>query len=139
MDKVRLDVLLAERGLVESRALAQRLVMAGQVRVDGQVELKASAAVLPEAQVRQAELATALARVDPGTLYAGAVQVLLHPSVRSLGPVFISQLERALIGAPLPLGQSVLLAWPQTVALLAGTSLLFALAYVVFQRREIRA
>jgi ABC-2 type transport system permease protein len=99
----------------------------------------AGPAIVPEAQVRQAELATALARVDPGTLYAGAVQVLLHPSVRSLGPVFISQLERALIGAPLPLGQSVLLAWPQTVALLAGTSLLFALAYVVFQRREIRA
>lgn len=38
--KVRLDVLLVERGLVESRAQAQRLVMAGQVRVNGQVALK---------------------------------------------------------------------------------------------------
>ena len=37
MHKFRLDILLVERGLAESRALAQRLVMAGQVRVDGQV------------------------------------------------------------------------------------------------------
>lgn len=37
MRKVRADQLLVERGLVESRALAQRLVMAGQVRADGQL------------------------------------------------------------------------------------------------------
>ena len=42
MQKQRLDLLLVERGLVESRALAQRLVMAGQVRVNGQVALKPS-------------------------------------------------------------------------------------------------
>lgn len=40
MEKERLDVLLVERNLAESRAQAQRLVMAGQVRVDGQVALK---------------------------------------------------------------------------------------------------
>ncbi len=40
MPKSRLDVLLVERGLVESRSLAQRLVMAGQVRVAGQVVFK---------------------------------------------------------------------------------------------------
>ncbi len=40
MPKSRLDVLLVERGLVESRSLAQRLVMAGQVRVSGQVVFK---------------------------------------------------------------------------------------------------
>jgi len=38
--KVRLDTLVAERGLAESRSLAQRLIMAGEVRVDGQVSLK---------------------------------------------------------------------------------------------------
>ncbi len=42
MEKVRLDVLLVERGLAESRSLAQRLIMAGQVRVEGQVMLRAS-------------------------------------------------------------------------------------------------
>lgn len=45
MQKVHLDLLLVERGLAESRTKAQALVMAGQVRVDGQVELKASSAV----------------------------------------------------------------------------------------------
>jgi 23S rRNA (cytidine1920-2'-O)/16S rRNA (cytidine1409-2'-O)-methyltransferase len=40
VEKMRLDVLLTERGLAESRSLAQRLVMAGQVRVAGQVVLK---------------------------------------------------------------------------------------------------
>jgi 23S rRNA (cytidine1920-2'-O)/16S rRNA (cytidine1409-2'-O)-methyltransferase len=38
--KVRLDALVVERGLAESRSLAQRLIMAGEVRVDGQVALK---------------------------------------------------------------------------------------------------
>jgi 23S rRNA (cytidine1920-2'-O)/16S rRNA (cytidine1409-2'-O)-methyltransferase len=40
MQKTRLDIILSERGLVESRSLAQRLIMAGQVRVDDQVVLK---------------------------------------------------------------------------------------------------
>jgi 23S rRNA (cytidine1920-2'-O)/16S rRNA (cytidine1409-2'-O)-methyltransferase len=49
--KLRLDLLLVERRLVESRSLAQRLVMAGQVRVDDQVVLKPSIQVAPDAQV----------------------------------------------------------------------------------------
>lgn len=48
---MRLDLLLVERGLAESRAKAQALIMAGQVRVDGQVEIKASTAVLSEARL----------------------------------------------------------------------------------------
>jgi 23S rRNA (cytidine1920-2'-O)/16S rRNA (cytidine1409-2'-O)-methyltransferase len=42
MSKSRLDLELVERGLAESRSLAQKLVMAGQVRVNGQIALKAS-------------------------------------------------------------------------------------------------
>ncbi len=38
--KVRLDVLLTKRGLAESRARAQALILAGQVRVKGQITLK---------------------------------------------------------------------------------------------------
>jgi 23S rRNA (cytidine1920-2'-O)/16S rRNA (cytidine1409-2'-O)-methyltransferase len=51
MLKTRLDLLLFERGLTESRAKAQALIMAGQVRVDGQMELKASALVSSEARL----------------------------------------------------------------------------------------
>jgi 23S rRNA (cytidine1920-2'-O)/16S rRNA (cytidine1409-2'-O)-methyltransferase len=49
--KTRLDVALVERGLAASRERAQALIMAGQVRVDGQVVSKASASVAAEAQV----------------------------------------------------------------------------------------
>lgn len=51
MLKKRLDVLLLERGLVESRSLAQRMVMAGQVRVNGEVVLKPSAGVASDAKL----------------------------------------------------------------------------------------
>ena len=42
MAKARVDVLLIERGLADSRTQAQRLVMAGQVRADGELILKPS-------------------------------------------------------------------------------------------------
>lgn len=45
MPKIRLDVLLVERRLAESRAKAHALVMAGQVRVADQVVLKPATAV----------------------------------------------------------------------------------------------
>jgi len=45
MPKFRLDVLLVERGLAESRAKAQALIMAGQVRVNDQVALKPATAI----------------------------------------------------------------------------------------------
>lgn len=45
MTKIRLDVLLLERGLAESRAKAHALVMAGQVRVNDQVALKPATAI----------------------------------------------------------------------------------------------
>lgn len=49
--KDRLDNLLVRRGLAESRSLAQRLVMAGQVRVNGQVVLKPATNILPDVEV----------------------------------------------------------------------------------------
>ncbi len=49
--RIRLDQLLVERGLAESRTRAQALVMAGLVRVDGAVADKAGRSVPLDAQV----------------------------------------------------------------------------------------
>ncbi len=64
---------------------------------------------------------------------------LLNPAVRSLGLVLPMQLQGAVMGAPLPLSQSLLLIWPNLTGLIAATILLFAIGYVLFQRQEIRA
>lgn len=80
-----------------------------------------------------------LALLSPTTLFNDAAQTLLSPTTRSLGPIFLSQLQGALLGAPLPLSESVALSWPQFTGLIAAFILLFTLAYIVFQRQEIRA
>ena len=49
--RVRLDVLVVARGLVESRTRAHALILAGQVAVDGVVASKAGAATLEDARV----------------------------------------------------------------------------------------
>jgi 23S rRNA (cytidine1920-2'-O)/16S rRNA (cytidine1409-2'-O)-methyltransferase len=54
-DKVRLDQLLVQRGLAESRSQAQALVLAGEVTVDGQAALKPGLKVHGEAQVEVRE------------------------------------------------------------------------------------
>jgi len=54
-DKVRLDHLLVQRGLAESRSQAQALVLAGEVYVGGQLALKPGAQVHDEAQVEVRE------------------------------------------------------------------------------------
>jgi 23S rRNA (cytidine1920-2'-O)/16S rRNA (cytidine1409-2'-O)-methyltransferase len=51
MKKKRIDILLVERGLVESRNLAQRLVMAGEVRVAGEMIHKSSTQVAEDAPI----------------------------------------------------------------------------------------
>jgi ABC-2 type transport system permease protein len=72
-------------------------------------------------------------------LFGEAATANLHPGKRALGLIYPSQQEGALIGAPLPLGQSLLLVWPQITGLVAIAILLFTLAYVAFQRQEVRA
>jgi ABC-2 type transport system permease protein len=81
----------------------------------------------------------ALQRLSPSTLYAETYLALLNPSTRSLGPIYLSQLQGAVLGAPLPLRESLIIAWPQMVGLIAGTIMLFVVGYVVFQRQEVRA
>jgi ABC-2 type transport system permease protein len=78
-------------------------------------------------------------RLAPNTLYAETALALLQPATRALGPVLMSQLQGAVLGAPLPVTQSFVLIWPQLTGLIAATILIFAIAYVLFQRQEIRA
>jgi len=87
----------------------------------------------------QAQLNLTLTRFSPNTLYSEVMLALLRPTVRSVGLVLPIQLHGAVLGTPLPLHQSLLLVWPQLTGLIAATILLFALGYVLFQRREIRA
>ncbi len=77
-------------------------------------------------------------RLNPGQLFDDATTTLLVPSVRSLGPLTMEQMSGA-IPSPLPLGQSMMLVWPQVTALFAGTLVFFGLAYLLFMRREIRS
>ncbi|MBI3152334.1 MAG: TlyA family RNA methyltransferase [Chloroflexi bacterium] len=49
MPKTRLDILLVDRGLADSRAKAQALIMAGQVRINDQVALKPATSVQADA------------------------------------------------------------------------------------------
>lgn len=80
-----------------------------------------------------------LARLSPATLFGECVLALLHPTTRTLGPVYLSQLQGAVMGSPLPLWDSVMVAWPQIVGLIAATILLFVAGYIAFQRQEVRA
>lgn len=80
-----------------------------------------------------------LQRLSPNDLFGEAMLAVLSPTTRALGPVFLDQLRGAVMGAPLPFGESIMIAWPQTVGLVAGTIILFAFSYVLFQRQEVRA
>jgi 23S rRNA (cytidine1920-2'-O)/16S rRNA (cytidine1409-2'-O)-methyltransferase len=53
--KKRLDVVITERGLVPSRTRAQALILAGKIRLNGEVESKAGTQVDPEANIEVIE------------------------------------------------------------------------------------
>ena len=80
-----------------------------------------------------------LSRISPNDLFAEAMVAVLSPTTRTLGAVFLDQLRGAVMGAPLPLSESLMIAWPQTVGLIAGSIVLFVAGYILFQRQEVRA
>ena len=79
-----------------------------------------------------------LLRFAPSELFNEATMTFLMPSVRSLGPLTMEQVHGA-IPSPLPLGQSLLVVWPQLTGLIAVTVVCFALSYVSFMRKEVRS
>ncbi|MDI3480517.1 MAG: type transport system permease protein [Tepidanaerobacteraceae bacterium] len=89
-------------------------------------------------QLHNIELKQGLARLSPSTLYSEASVTILSPDVRTLGPVLAEQASGAIMGY-LPLGQSLLLIWPHLTGLVAATLIIFAVAYTLFLRQEVRA
>lgn len=80
-----------------------------------------------------------LSRLSPAVLFNEATMTLLMPNIRALGPLTMGQLVGAIPDSPLPLGQSILLVWPQLTALIAQTTICFGLSYVLFMKQEIRS
>ncbi len=99
------------------------------------------ASATTDQQVANAELSLELNRISPGTLYAEASQYLLDPTVQTvdIAAQVAQQSNNRAIPSILPLDQSLLLAWPQVVALIAFSVGFFGLAYVAFMRQEVRA
>ncbi|WP_036600775.1 ABC transporter permease [Olivibacter sitiensis] len=92
----------------------------------------------PQQMMAYQNLVMNMLRIVPSQLYSDATTTLLMPSVRSLGPLTMEQVYSA-IPSPLPLGQSLLLVWPQLTGLIAATVLCFAISYYLFMRKEIRS
>ncbi len=88
-------------------------------------------------QVANAQLQLDLARISPGELYSEATAYLLDPTVQTVGIILPSQ--QTSLPSILPYEQSVLLGWPQGVALVALTVVCFGVGYVAFMRQEVRA
>lgn len=90
-------------------------------------------------EIANVSLQQELARLSPNRLFEEATSALLNPRVRSVGIVLPGQADQAAPDSLLPLDQSLLVIWPQIVALIALTAAAFALAYVAFMRQEVRA
>jgi ABC-2 type transport system permease protein len=90
-----------------------------------------------EVVLDNARLELDVRRFSPDQLYRDATGVLLNPDRQSTGIVLTS--EPGALPSALPLTDSLLLAWWQVVAIVAGAVLLFAGAYLTFMRQEVRA
>jgi ABC-2 type transport system permease protein len=89
--------------------------------------------------IARAKFEMMLSRLSPNTLFVEATLGILNPTIRTLGLILPFELEGAIMGSALPVEQSFLMIWPHLTGLIATTILIFALSYISFQRREIRA
>ncbi|HEX3009049.1 MAG TPA: ABC transporter permease, partial [Bacteroidales bacterium] len=83
-------------------------------------------------------LVKALTYLMPNQLFSDITTTMLVPTVRTLGPLSMEQIYGTIPG-PLPLGQSLMIVWPQITGLIAATLLCFVLSYTSFMRKEIRS
>ena len=71
-------------------------------------------------QISYQKFILGLMRLAPSELFNEATTTLLMPSIRSLGPLTMEQLQGA-IPSPLPLGESIMIVWSQLTGLIAAT------------------
>jgi ABC-2 type transport system permease protein len=90
------------------------------------------------AVAKSVETMLALMRISPNTLFDEATMAMLLPHSRGLG-ILTSGEVSYMLPNPLPLGQSLLLVWPQLTTLIGLAVICFAISYIVFMRQEIRA
>jgi ABC-2 type transport system permease protein len=90
------------------------------------------------AVAKSVETLLALMRISPNTLFDEATMAMLLPHSRGLG-ILTSGEVSYMLPNPLPLGQSLLLVWPQLTTLIGLAVICFAVSYIVFMRQEIRA
>lgn len=88
-------------------------------------------------QAQHDEIVNMINLISPSVLYGQSIQVLLIPSHPLM--FVLSMYYTGLEPAPLSLGQSLLIAWPEMISLIALTVLCFAGSYIKFMREEIRA
>ena len=100
--------------------------------------LSPSGMVSVDHQISYQKFILGLMRLAPSELFNEATTTLLMPSIRSLGPLTMEQLQGA-IPSPLPLGESIMIVWSQLTGLIAATVVCFAISYIVFMRREVRS
>jgi len=92
-------------------------------------------------QIANVSMQQNLARLSPTQLFTEATRALLDPGVQTFDIAGLLQInaDQRAIPTLLTLEQSLLVVWPQFVALIAATVVIFALAYIAFMRQEVRA
>jgi ABC-2 type transport system permease protein len=94
-----------------------------------------------EDTLRQVQLEQAFGMLNPGTVYSQATSAILNPSTTAVTVPGLDQLIQLQQQLPtqLSLEQSLLVIWPQIVALVAAMVTSFVAAYIGFLRQEVRA
>ncbi|MEA2653428.1 MAG: type transport system permease protein [Chloroflexota bacterium] len=103
-----------------------------------------AAGAAPDSILGAAQLREFVTRLMPSTLYQEITKVILDPSVNARDvtiPGSLDQYTQAQqqVSALLSLDKSLLLVWPQIVALVALAVACFVGAYIAFMRQEVRA
>jgi ABC-2 type transport system permease protein len=84
-----------------------------------------------------------VSRISPSFLFSEAITLLLYPFSKGMG-LFVEYLGggdslKYLLNTPLSLGQSLTVAWPQFITIIALTIICFVVSYILFMRQEVRS